>query len=161
MKKHLSFLIITIYILSLNKVLANENLILDPSVFKEKKESYSSITDIYKIPVFFDEYIEKVEYKNYIDIEEKNKIIEKTFEKESIKKDTEDYFRNKTIEYNLFNTIKNNPIIKKEDENNKKTYNLIILSLCFLGIFTTYLLTNKYYILKFKKENSYDDYSNI
>ncbi|MDK2802312.1 MAG: hypothetical protein KFW09_02920 [Oscillospiraceae bacterium] len=161
MKRYLPFLISLIYILSLNKVFADEYIELDPSAFIEKKEAYSSITDIYRIPVFFDEYIEKVEYKNYLDIEEKNNIIKKTFEKESIKKDEEYYFRDKIIEYNLFNSVKNNPIVKKEEDSAKNKYNFIILLICFLSVFITYLLTNKYYILKFKKENSYDNYSNV
>lgn len=156
-KVFIAFIAITIF--STGIVFASD-LGLDPSVFKDKSETYSSITDIYNIPIFTDEYKENIEKKQENEKVIKDSISKKLFSSEKVKRDSS-YEENKKIEeYQLFNKAKNEVYIEIKDELVNRISHLLLIALSVLLIIITFISTNKFYKNKSKKGDEYVCYFN-
>ena len=156
MKKYI-FIVISFILISLPIRVFASNLDLDPDVLKNKNEAYSSITDLYKIPIFSDKYKESIEEKNRQEIYKKEDLLNNLFS------DTSQESRNKQLrsseKESLFKQEKSivNNIVKHE----KKEYPLIILIggiIVSAGLIIVF--TNRFYKNRRCKEDNYVHYNN-
>lgn len=153
MKKLFYIFFLVFFMLQIN-VFASE-LNLDPDVLKNKNETSSSITDVYKIPVFSDKYKDYIENKNKEKEEEKKNLLNSLFEnntKDSYSRDKEksELFKEKKIINNSNRESKKNKFIP-----------LLFIILFFIFSLTIVLITNQYYKTKKDKDDSNVYYNNF
>ena len=152
MKKFFCIFFLVFFILPIN-VFASE-LTLDPDVLKNKNETSSSITDIYKIPVFSDKYKDYIENKNK-EKEEKKDLLNSLFED-----NTKDNYSREKEKAELF---KENKVINNSNGESKKNkfIPLLVIVLFFIFSLTIVLITNQYYKNKKDKDDSNVYYNNF
>lgn len=153
MKKLFYIFFLVFFMLQIN-VFASE-LNLDPDVLKNKNETSSSITDVYKTPVFSDKYKDYIENKNKEKEEEKKDLLNSLFEnntKDSYSRDKEksELFKEKKIINNSNGESKKNKFIP-----------LLFIILFFIFSLTIVLITNQYYKTKKDKDDSNVYYNNF
>lgn len=153
MKKFFCIFFLVFFILPIN-VFASE-LTLDPDVLKNKNETSSSITDIYKIPVFSDKYKDYIENKNKEKEEEKKDLLNSLFED-----NTKDNYSREKEKAELF---KENKVINNSNGESKKNkfIPLLVIVLFFIFSLTIVLITNQYYKNKKDKDDSNVYYNNF
>lgn len=153
MKKIFCIFFLVFFILPIN-VFASE-LTLDPDVLKNKNETSSSITDIYKIPVFSDKYKDYIESKNKEKEEEKKDLLNSLFED-----NTKDNYSREKEKAELF---KENKVINNSNGESKKNkfIPLLVIVLFFIFSLTIVLITNQYYKNKKDKDDSNVYYNNF
>lgn len=149
-KSILIFLIINIFMIK--PVLAT-GVNLDIEVLKDQKETYSSITDMYNIPIFTDEYKENLDNDKELRKKEENIIINNIFKHKSYdKKDSKIAIREESEKYQLFYKESNLSYVKEEQERNHN-YKFIIFFLAILLSSLTFILTKRYYKRKFERDD--------
>lgn len=153
MKKFFCIFFLVFFILQIN-VFASD-LTLDPDVLKNKNESSSSITDVYKIPVFSDKYKDYIENKTKEKEEEKKDLLNSLFEDNtknnySREKEKAELFKEKKV-INNFN----------EKSKTNKFISLLFIVLFFIFSLIIVLITNKYYKNKKDKDESNVYYNNF
>lgn len=153
MKKIFCIFFLVFFILPIN-VFASE-LTLDPDVLKNKNETSSSITDIYKIPVFSDKYKDYIENKNKEKEEEKKDLLNSLFED-----NTKNNYSREKEKAELF---KEKKVINNSNGESKKNKFLPLLGIVLFFIFslTIVLITNQYYKNKKDKDDSNVYYNNF
>lgn len=153
MKKIFCIFFLVFFILPIN-VFASE-LTLDPDVLKNKNETSSSITDIYKIPVFSDKYKDYIESKNKEKDEEKKDLLNSLFED-----NTKDNYSREKEKAELF---KEKKVINNSNEESKKNkfIPLLVIVLFFIFSLMIVLITNQYYKNKKDKDDSNVYYNNF
>lgn len=153
MKKIFCIFFLVFFILPIN-VFASE-LTLDPDVLKNKNETSSSITDIYKIPVFSDKYKDYIESKNKEKDEEKKDLLNSLFED-----NTKDNYSREKEKAELF---KEKKVINNFNEKSKtnKFISLLFIVLFFIFSLIIVLITNKHYKNKKDKDESNVYYNNF
>lgn len=149
MRKKICIFFFIFFMLSIN-VFASE-LNLNPDVLKNKDETSSSITDIYKVPVFSDKYKDYIEKKNKEKEEEKKDLLNNLFEDKSSKVKGI-YSREKEIT-ELF---KENKIINNSIRESKKIkfVPLLFIILFFSISLIIVVTTTQYYKNKKDKDDS-------
>lgn len=152
-EKNFLYLFLVFFILPIN-VFASE-LTLDPDVLKNKNETSSSITDIYKIPVFSDKYKDYIENKNKEKEEEKKDLLNSLFED-----NTKDNYSREKEKAELF---KEKKVINNSNRESKKNkfIPLLVIVLFFIFSLTIVLITNQYYKNKKDKDDSNVYYNNF
>ncbi|MDU4910894.1 hypothetical protein [Clostridium baratii] len=153
MKKIFCIFFLVFFILPIN-VFASE-LTLDPDVLKNKNETSSSITDIYKIPVFSDKYKDYIESKTKEKEDEKKDLLNSLFED-----NTKDNYSREKEKAELF---KEKKVINNSNGESKKNkfIPLLVIVLFFIFSLTIVLITNQYYKNKKDKDDSNVYYNNF
>ena len=156
MKKYI-FIVMSFVLISLPIRVFASDLKLDPDVLKNKNEAYSSITDLYKIPIFSDKYKESIEEKNKQEIYKKEELLNNLFSdtfQESKSKQLRD--REKEILFKQEKSIVNN-MVKHEKKEYPLTI-LIVVSIVSAGLIIVF--TNRFYKNRRCKEDNYVHYNN-
>ena len=148
MKKIFCIFFLVFFILPIN-VFASE-LTLDPDVLKNKNETSSSITDIYKIPVFSDKYKDYIESKTKEKEDEKKDLLNSLFED-----NTKDNYSREKEKAELFKDNSNG------ESKKNKFIPLLVIVLFFIFSLTIVLITNQYYKNKKDKDDSNVYYNNF
>lgn len=160
MKKKI-FILIAIIILNYNiNVKANSNLNIDLNTLKGSKETYSSITDLYKLPIFSDDYKEKIEDNKNKEKESKQILKDTLFSKVKEDKSKEEKIKELSENYNLFTSKSKNTNYIKEDEKLK-----YIIDIKFYIVICIITLLTIIPVISYKNKKNKDDineyYDNI
>lgn len=149
------------YIFNIPKAYADDGLKIDTESLKNNtNNAYTSITDIYEIPLFTEKTIREKE-KNQI--QEKNELEEINnnifLDIKLIDNSEKEEFIKLAEKYKLFITPKEQAKIKYIDEKDNSEFirvSIIIIALCIL----TAILSREYYKYNSKKEDESSEYNN-
>lgn len=166
MKHKTNFYVILIIFIFMNLTIgtlvkADSDLTIDSDILKGSEfEAYTSLTDLYEIPLFTEKIMLQKENIKEQQKQEKEKINNFIFSSENFnKKDSKEYFIEQVNEYKLFNNRKVEKKIKYEEHDYSFQVEIIvtIVSLGFLtSIFTIYYKKRKN--KKAEKDNEYNNY---
>lgn len=156
MKKYIFIVISFILICWPIRVFASD-LELNTDVLKNKSEAHSSITDLYKIPIFSDKYKESIEEKNKKEIYKKEELLNNLFF------DTFQESKNKQLRHREKESLfkQENSIVNSIVKHEKKEYPLtilIVVSIVSAGLIIVF--TNRFYKNRRCKEDNYVHYNN-
>lgn len=160
MKKNIIMsVVVIVFIFNISIAFADENLKIDAESLKNKNNNtYTSITDIYKINLFTEKIIEqkeKLEIQKENNLEEINNSI--FLDIKSKDDSNKEQFEKQVETYNLFAVPKAEIKMEYiEDKNNSEFISIsIIIILCIL----TAIVTRKYYKYRRKKEEDTSEYN--
>lgn len=126
------------------------------SLKNNSNNSYKSITDIYKIPLFTESITNEKKEALQKEEDEKAKLNNNLFSKVSQDKDSEEELKKTLENYNLFTAPKEESKIKYLQK--QSNINLANISIIVVLSILTAICTTKYYKYKSKKEESYSEY---